>query len=430
MFKILSLLILSSMALFASDSPLYEQVDLLFFGALGMMIIYNLAYFVVFKVNSYFEYFLFHCLLFIMMLSYSALLPSSFFTYNLENVPMVLFFISVLILTSFTRTFLELSRVEPKLDKLVKNFQFASLFFFALSLFEINNVYVVSLGVLYVIALSSLLLVISFYLGFVKNQINAKFYFLAFLGLFTALIFSLLSYFSLVAPSQVMTYFFEASIIFEATIFSFALSYKHRETQVALKQNELLFKELSHRVKNNLQSIISILSLQKSRLKEPILKEYMQETIKRIRSISLIHEKLQDTDVVANVEINGYLNSLTDEFRTLNTAVQITVECEDGLYLGVEKTTPLGLILNELVSNSFKHAFGNIDTPKIEITFIKTESGYTFTYSDNGNGYTEATESLGSLLIKTLSETQLKGSYTIVSDGEYTFTLRWSDHAI
>jgi two-component sensor histidine kinase len=256
-------------------------------------------------------------------------------------------------------------------------------------------------------------------LAFVKNQMYAQFYLLGFIGVLTTLIFSLLSYFSLVDPSQNIAYIFELSIIFEVSVFSFALSYKHKEVTLALQQNELLFKELSHRVKNNLQSIISILTLQRPHLKEPLLKEYMQETIKRICSISLIHEKLQESDAVAKVALSSYLESLSNEFKSFNAKLEIDVSCDSDLYLGVEKTTPLGLIINELISNSVKHAFDDIQTSKIEISLVKNGQEYTFTYSDNGKGYVNATESLGALLIKTLSETQLKGIYTISSDEQY-----------
>ncbi|MDQ7062535.1 MAG: sensor histidine kinase [Sulfurimonas sp.] len=216
----------------------------------------------------------------------------------------------------------------------------------------------------------------------------------------------------------------EFTLLFEASVFSFALSYKHKVTVLSLKQNELLFKELSHRVQNNLQSIISILSLQKNRVKEIEVKEYLQETISRIRAISLMHETLQNSKQVGEVNMQEYLSALIKPYRDLNKEISFSFSCDDNLLLGIEKLTPLALIINELITNSVKHAFSNTEHPSVTLKLYSSD-GYEFIYEDSGEGYGEPKESLGSLLIQNLSNSQLKGKYHIDSKEKYIFSLKF-----
>ena len=425
MLKIFFFITLFMQSAFANTLSSTESVNLLFFGAFSMIIVYNFTYFLILKSHTYFEYFVFHLLLFIMMLSYSGLFEAGFFTYNLSQVPVVLFMLAVMIFTSFTRSFLLLKTSSPKGDKVLKSFQYVALVLFAFSMWEIQYTPIIIFALLYVIALSLSILVISSYLAYRKNQTYAKFYLFAFIGLLTTLIITLLSYFSFIESSSNSRYLFELSIIFETVVFSYGLNYQYQETQLQLEQNRLLFKELSHRVKNNLQSIISILSLQKSRLDDETMKRYLQDTIKRISAIALIHEKLQQTAQVGHVNMKSYLNSFLEEFQTIDHRFKFNVACDKEIYLPIEKLTPLGLILNELVTNSLKHAFNKTTEPMIKIK-LTHETYYDFSYEDNGAGYKIATPSLGTLLIKTLAEAQLKGKYSINHNGRLNYQLQFS----
>ena len=161
-----------------------------------------------------------------------------------------------------------------------------------------------------------------------------------------------------------------------------------------------------------------------SRVEEFALKGFLQDTINRIRTISLIHEKLQHSKLVGEVNMQIYLEALLDTYKALHKEIDFTLRCGEDIYLSIDKLTPLSLIINELITNSIKHAFFNTQHPSIYIKLHKN-NGYTFAYEDNGEGYKEIKESLGSLLIKNLSTSQLKGKYHINSKEKYMFSLNF-----
>ena len=401
------------------------EINFLFFGAFFMMIVYNFIYYTVLKSNTYIDYFFFHTLVFLIMLSFSgiAFQETQFFTYTIKGISVVPFLLATLSFSSFTRNFLELKTTAPSFESLVIKLQFVNLGLLGFGFLEVQGSLMLNLGMSFTVVLFFTLLSIGMYLGFKQNRVNARFYTLGFSIILLSLIYAFIA--SLIGGrvSESILYIIEFAIIFEAVIFSYAISYKHQKSKLNLKQNELLFKELSHRVKNNLQSIISILSLQKARLKDKELKEQLDGTIKRVRSIALIHDKLQHSDLISSVNMQGFFKSLIEDFSQLNTEVVFQVECEKSLNLSVEKLTPLALILNELITNSIKHAFIQSSSPKIKLSLSQEKGNFVFNYEDNGEGFKEAKESLGTLLIKTLSTGQLKGEFTVNSSPNYSFSL-------
>lgn len=422
MLKIILTLLLATNLLLASDISVLNQNNLLFIGAFFMMIVYNFIYYFINKSNTYFEYFMYHLIVLFLVLTHFGYLWENSFTFSLNGVPISFFFMALLTLVSFTRSYLDLKSLEPRFDDYFFKTQYITMFFFASSLFEIENIYLKSFGATYVVLLSLFIGLSTFYLGFVKKHLYAKFYFIGFVGVLFSVVYSLLNYFNFLDISSSLTYVFEFSILFEASVFSYALTYKHKEVAIKLKQNELLFKELSHRVKNNLQAIISILTLQKLRAKGDEQKSYVDSTIKRIRSISLIHEQLQDTKEVGQVNIYEYLYSLSKEYEKFMENLEIDVECNKDIHIDIESVTSIGLIINELLSNSIKHAFKEVDKPKIKLKFTKDKK-YSFTYEDNGSGFSDTKENLGSLLIKTLGEAQLKADINIDTKQRYFFSM-------
>lgn len=424
MLKIFSGLLLLSVYLNAASLELSEQLDYLFFGAFGMIVIYNLGYYLIMKDKMYADYFIYHFFILIIMLFYTGMFDSTLEYYNLVGVPVGLFLFASLALISFSKNLLNIQSIHPKMELYVKYAQFTLLGFFALSVFPIinTNAILVNMAAGYIILLAILLLGIAAYLSVVKKEMYAHFFLVSFIGVLLSVVMAFLSYFYVISLSPQMTHIIEFSLLFEASMFSFVMSYKHKETMLKLRQNELLFKELSHRVQNNLQSIISILSLQKSRVKELEIKEYLQDTINRIRTISLIHEKLQNSKEVAKADMNIYLNSMLEPYKILNKDITFQLVCVKGLYLNLEQLTPLALIINELITNSIKHAFLNVQSPKIFI-ILYHDSRYKFTYEDNGVGHETDNKSLGSMLIENLSTSQLKGEYKVDSKDKYNFTL-------
>jgi len=330
-------------------------------------------------------------------------------------------------LIAFSRDFLELKDTYPRLMPVLNTFIVINLGFVALSAFAVSNIYLENLAIGFIIFIAIGLLTLSGYLSFIKKQVYATFYFFAFSFLFVNIVVVFLTHFKLLGLSEYSTLFFEIGILIEASIFSFALAYQHEERLLKLKQNELLFKELSHRVQNNLQQIISILTLHIGSVEEPKVKAYLQDTINRISSISLIHKTLQNSKNVGKVNMYTYLEALTQGYKGLNSTVAFTFECNKDLQLEIEKLTPLALIINELITNSLKHAFEETQSPQIHLSL--EESGQlNFMYEDNGSGFDpeSVTSSLGTKLINILSLNQLKGTTEIDSEGHYAFSLQFS----
>lgn len=191
-------------------------------------------------------------------------------------------------------------------------------------------------------------------------------------------------------------------------------------------ENTVLMKEIHHRVKNNLQIVTSLLRLQKSDI--PVeSQEKFDQAISRIMTMSLIHKKLYQTEELSNINTAEYLTGLIDEILSTypsskSVAKDIFIEIEN---IGLKTIVPLGLLVNELISNSFKHAFNDLNNGSIKISIHPTSTkGYKFSYIDNGTWIDrDDTEmKFGTELIGILTE-QLEGDYKRESS-EYTFNLK------
>ncbi len=199
-------------------------------------------------------------------------------------------------------------------------------------------------------------------------------------------------------------------------------------------QNEektTLVKEIHHRVKNNLQIIISLLRLQKNELKSEEAKKQFSQAINRIMVMSLIHRKLYQEEELAKVKIASYLKELSDDIKSLSdvgfkTKISIVSNIDK---VGLKTIVPLGLLINELVSNSIKHAFENGEKNMIFIEITPSSEDYfNLTYSDSGSWKEpkKDSSSFGLELIKILSE-QLDGEFERISDSKgtkYEFLLK------
>lgn len=195
--------------------------------------------------------------------------------------------------------------------------------------------------------------------------------------------------------------------------------------QLKNTENTVLMKEIHHRVKNNLQIITSLLRLQKSDLPENMQGKFDQ-AINRIMTMSIIHKKLYQTEEISILDTNKYLTELIDDILSTHSASkrilkEVEIQLKD---IGLNTIVPLGLLLNELISNSFKHAFTN-ENNTVKIKIIATSNNYfKLTYSDSGKWIepTKSQPAFGTELIGILSE-QLDGDYTR-NNSEYTFTLK------
>ncbi|NDV42748.1 histidine kinase [Muricauda sp. 40Bstr401] len=194
----------------------------------------------------------------------------------------------------------------------------------------------------------------------------------------------------------------------------------------ALIEKDSLLKEIHHRVKNNLQMVSSLLSLQTKNTRSKAAIEALEEGKSRVKAMALIHQKLYQNDDLSVIEMQGYIESLINSVQSVYKKgghnISITIDAE-GTELDIDRAIPFGLILNELVSNSFKYAFPeNDENGKIYIHLSKNgDQGY-FEYSDNGVGLPEDTEershsSMGIRLINRLVN-QLQSKLNIDKQNE------------
>ena len=194
----------------------------------------------------------------------------------------------------------------------------------------------------------------------------------------------------------------------------------------ALIEKDSLLKEIHHRVKNNLQMVSSLLSLQTKNTRSKSAIEALEEGKSRVKAMALIHQKLYQNDDLSVIEMQGYIESLINSVQSVYKKgghnISITIDAE-GTELDIDRAIPFGLILNELVSNSFKYAFPeNDENGKIYIHLRKNgDQGY-FEYTDNGVGlpedaYERAHSSMGIRLMNRLVN-QLQSKLNIDRDSE------------
>jgi two-component sensor histidine kinase/ABC-type amino acid transport substrate-binding protein len=185
----------------------------------------------------------------------------------------------------------------------------------------------------------------------------------------------------------------------------------------SLREKEVLLKEIHHRVKNNLQVISSLVSLQADRFCDAEDRSLMQETQQRIQSIAQLHELLYKSDDFLSINIQEYLTEIVDDLIVAYSAiidrVEIHTEIED-ITMNIDFAMPIGLIVNELVSNSMKYAFPEDLNGHLLIQFARNGNSMILTVSDDGIGLPEdfsvqSAESLGFVLVTSLAR-QLGGS--------------------
>jgi len=215
------------------------------------------------------------------------------------------------------------------------------------------------------------------------------------------------------------------------------LEAKNEEIAKQNREKEILLKEIHHRVKNNLQVISSLLSMQTRSLTDSKVVDAMKESQSRVKTMALIHEKLYQYDDLSRVNMKEYMNQLSDflsqTYRT-EKDIQVVIEVED-INLDIDTAVPLGLITNELLSNAMKYAFQDMEQGKIKIVLSKQKSnGYQLIVSDTGKGMAEDLDvkkstSLGLRLVHTLTR-QIHGDLSVRSRPGTTFSIEFKEESV
>jgi PAS domain S-box-containing protein len=198
-----------------------------------------------------------------------------------------------------------------------------------------------------------------------------------------------------------------------------------------LEEKKILIKEIHHRVKNNFQSVSSMLFLQASMLTDESLKEILNVSRNRVHSLAIIHEKLQESEDASNVNLMTYfqrlLESIEKSYQTPDHKITIKFNMPEDIVLPVNQSVQIGLIFNELISNIFKYAFPDNREGIITINFERSKGMHSLIVKDNGIGLPSdfdisQSKRLGLKLIELISK-QLNGDFSYNSKEGTEFTL-------
>jgi PAS domain S-box-containing protein len=225
----------------------------------------------------------------------------------------------------------------------------------------------------------------------------------------------------------------EDGMIILATIVDISDRKREEKHFQASSEKDLLLGEIHHRVKNNLQIVDSLLDLQSSRISDPVVRGTLRDCQNRIRSMALIHQTLYQSKDFADVDFSHFLDALLpiliSSFGTDPNRVKLVVDAAT-VRLPIKLAIPCGLIVNELMSNALKHAFGHDRYGEITLRLALDADGeVTLTFSDDGVGIPadldlETTKTLGLRIISLLAK-QVHGALTVERAHPTQFVLRF-----
>ncbi len=435
----------------------HQFILALFFGAMIILGVYNLFIYFFTKDISYLYYVLYIFGIVFHQLIYVGLVNIYVFdqearTYIMQLGSLVVT-LPALSLALFSKTFLQIKQYRK--INIILNI-FIVLTITNASVFIFNEEYI-SLRNIMPILLLVYLIFITTYAALKKNR-QAYFVLFGWVSFLTAGIFMYLSSVGIFNIFKYVPYYAEISIVSEALIFSIALADRIKQLQLdndkvhrefilhqkhekerlentvlertndlksTLDEKSMLLKELNHRVKNNMQTIVSLVRLQIDELDDEKVKDILTTTHNRINAMSHLHDLLYEQSDLSSVDANGYFRLLIDEIReSYSKDIQIHLEIDAKLMM--EQAIYCGLILNELITNSFKYAFKSTKG-NINIKLSKEAENYLLLVSDDGVGYDKKeSSSLGLVLVDSLARKKLKGTIDINSSSGVEVKIRWS----
>jgi two-component sensor histidine kinase len=204
--------------------------------------------------------------------------------------------------------------------------------------------------------------------------------------------------------------------------------------QKSLKEKEVLLREIHHRVKNNMQIISSLLNLQVNYEEEEKVQQVLKDSQGRIKSMAIVHEKLYQSTSLSEINFGSYLKQLIkDIFFSYGISAEkiIPVLVAEDININLDTAIPLGLIVNELITNSIKHAFKGRDNGTLKITFQEIDDGLILKVCDDGVGLgpdvdIDSSKTLGLKLVKNLAM-QLDADLEIGRDKGTSFTFKFRE---
>ena len=443
------------------SKEIFHQIILsLFFGAMIILALYNLSIYFMIKDISYFYYVAYIVTLVLHHLLYvgfgSLYIFNSFLMSYIIDYAAIFVSLPVIFLSLFSKSFLQTvqyRKINIALNSLLVILVLSVLFFIFTDYFaKYRNVIPIS-GMAY-------LFFITLYSFFKKNN-QAKLILFGFSAILFAGLMMYLSAAGIIGVDLSSYYLVEISFVLEALVFSIALANRIKRLQeernkiqtklieeqkdnevklntlvakktnnleIALQEKEVLLRELNHRVKNNMQTIISLIRLQNDEIEDAKINMLLSTIQNRISAMSHLHELLYRKDTITFVDAYEYFERIVFEIQQ-SFEHDIEVEYDTNCTLSAESAIYCGLIINELLTNSFKHAFDKNESGFIKIDFFKNDNEYLLIYSDNGKGYDQniKKESLGLILIETLTKKQLKAQLDINSSKGVKVGIKWKE---
>jgi len=398
----------------------------LFFGAMIALILYNLFIYIFTKDIAYLYY-----VLYILFTVWNHVSYSGVGLYILSSSKAVtadtflaIFYMSATTIFAilFSRKFLQINKYK-KVDIVLKTIITVNIvtLFFVTDDFYPLDIYVA--GFMFTLLL---VVIFSYYLLY-KREPNVKYFVvgwtIAIIG-WVMLCHRQFGYYNFMDEFE---YFYELTVFLEAILFSIALSAKlnkTKELEIAVNKSKILTKELHHRVKNNMQFIISMYRLKLSKYTDKNLSSILNEIELTIQAMSATHEMLYTKSDLEKIDTKEYFGSLIKRISKSFDMENIDIETDIDTKLAIDKSITLGIILNELITNSLKYAFKD-KKGTISISLHKENKNYKLIYNDNGIGFDtqKYKKSFGTRIIENLVKDDLKGTISIHSNKGVTYTL-------
>ena len=434
---------------FAHQASHHLILIVIFFSIMGTLLVYNLFIYLFTRDRAYLYYILYLIAIILNESTYSGVaqyyLLTPYWSQIVTEYIMLLVAFMLVSIVLFTREFLNTTQF-PRLDMLLKSTLYGVPI---LSLLSCNNFLFNSNIIVLFLPIGLLVMWVGFY-ALYQGVKEARFYVLGWSLVIIALLMTNLQTLGIVHINSIVKYMNDFSFIAEAFLFSIALAHrikitndkivqlqkseqerlerlvalKTNELKVALNKEELLYRELNHRVKNNFQMILSLIKLQSLKMDNPTLKKSLVTIENRIHSIADLYSLLQlDTK---ELDTHSY-------FKAIVNRIQEGFDKEVEILYNISYSLPLnqlvycGLILNELVTNSFKYAF-KARGGKLTIRLEPIGNSVYFTIEDNGDTSSlpsTSTTTLGLLIVQTLVDEHLEGAFKSTYNNGVRSTIIW-----
>ena len=436
---------------FSKEDTAKQVIWALFFGGIFSLVLYNIFLFIFTRDKIYLYYFLYLTAT-LMQGEFSIYLK--LYLFSMEDIDVVKkslylnsFYVNIFItftMTLFIRQFLN-TKMYKKIDFSLKLLIYIIPVYFVLQIFDIFTIPQV---ILFQFVTPYYFLWIGFYALYKKNP-QAKFFLLGWSFALLAWLSLFFKFLGLLPEQYVFTYTFETLIMAEVILFAISLAYRIKtlekkkndltqslliqqqnesnrlekivktrtqELNNELKQNELLLKELHHRVKNNMQFITSLYALKLNDNNDKHIQEKLHDVERKIHAMSIVHQMLYNQKNLVNIDAKEYFEKVLQNIKESFELENITFELDINSFLETEEAIYCGLIVNELVTNAIKHAFdssGGI----IKISLNNVDNGTLLEVSDNGIGKSHNTNAtFGEMMIESLATDQLEGDLKVVVD--------------